>query len=200
MALKQYGRKPFEIFTIDDIFTEEEVAAWIAKIDDSCTKEDIVAKKVRPFSSIATFHNAKVHDPFTADRIRSAITPHLPSSNSYESYDGKMWKFEEAAKSIMFAKVNTAQDFGMHTDTGCEFDKARNRFSKFTVLSYLNSDDLIGGKTEFYDDSFRNIIATIVPRKNRTLVFDIDLFHKGHSVISGCKYWIGTELVCSRVP
>ena len=201
MALRQYGRKPFEIFTLDDIFSDVDIASWVAKIDASCYfhAAENSEETVRPFSSISKFHNGKTYDPCTASHIYSAIVPRMPSAKLYESFDGNLWRFEQSIDHIMFAKVSAEQGFGIHTDTGCEFDVDRNRFSKFTVLTYLNSDDFSGGNTEFYDESWRNVIATITPRKNRTLVFDIDLFHKGHVVKSGSKYWLGTELVCSRV-
>ena len=60
------------------------------------------------------------------------------------------------------------------------------------------NDDFENGKTLFYDHDFKHTV-TIEPKKNRTLIFDIDLFHKGEQVSKGEKYWIGTELVCNKV-
>jgi hypothetical protein len=85
----------------------------------------------------------------------------------------------------------------IHTDTGSEYDVPNNMYSKFTFLTYLN-DGFTGGCTKFYDDRLRET-CVITPERNRTLVFDIDLFHSGEKVLDGSKYWIGTELVASPV-
>ena len=98
----------------------------------------------------------------------------------------------------MYAKIGQGQMFGIHTDTGYEFDQKKNMFSKFTVLTYLN-DDFEGGSTIFYNDDLKET-TRIIPQAGETLVFDIDRFHAGENVTNGIKLWIGTELVCSRLP
>jgi prolyl 4-hydroxylase len=120
------------------------------------------------------------------------ISLHLPKV--YTDTTSNTWNFVGAPKYIMYANISPGQRFGIHTDTGCEYDQRENKYSKFTVLTYLNSD-FEGGQTQFYDDRF-NKTHIIEPRTNRTLVFDIDLFHSGEPVVSGSKFWIGTELVC----
>jgi hypothetical protein len=125
------------------------------------------------------------------DKISVSLPKH------YTDRKGQMWRFVSAPKYIMYAKVNTSQQFTIHTDTGCEYDDMCNLYSKFTVLTYLN-DDFSGGETQFYSPTFEKT-AVISPKTNRTLIFDIDLFHSGEMVTSGCKYWIGTELVASKM-
>jgi hypothetical protein len=74
-------------------------------------------------------------------------------------------------------------------------------YSKFVVLLYLNTSGLEfqGGKTQFYDTHFNKTI-NIIPRKNRTVIFDIDLFHSGEKVFNviETKKWIGTEIICQQ--
>lgn len=105
-----------------------------------------------------------------------------------------MWKFDGVTKYVMYAVLEPGQSFPIHTDTGAEFSEECE--SKFTVLIYLN-DDFDGGKTQFFDNNFVKT-CSICPKRGRTLVFDIDLFHAGMSIESGTKLWIGTELVCSQ--
>ena len=66
------------------------------------------------------------------------------------------------------------------------------------MLTYLN-DDFEGGATEFVDAADFRPTTIVQPRANRTLVFDIELFHRGNAVLQGVKRWIGTELVCHRL-
>jgi hypothetical protein len=106
------------------------------------------------------------------------------------------FKVVGACPSIFYGKICQNQSFVTHTDTGSVFDKKNNLYSKFTMLIYLNYD-FLGGETVFYDN---NLLETcrITPKKNKTLIFDIDLFHSGSIVTSGTKYWIGTELLIQR--
>lgn len=133
--------------------------------------------------------------PEWSQMMYDRISKHLPEK--YIDRHGQSWKFISAPKYIMYAKIDTNQLFMIHTDTGCEYDDSRNLYSKFTVLTYLN-DDYNHGATKFYNNDFQDT-AVIMPKTNRTLIFDIDLFHSGEKVTSGCKYWIGTELVASKV-
>lgn len=117
--------------------------------------------------------------------------------NKYCDRLGRSWAFCNAIPTIMMAKVEHNQHFGIHTDTGCAYDKQNYRYSKYTVLLYLN-DDFDGGCTTFFSDNFKELFS-IKPKTGRILCFDIDRYHRGEHVLSGCKCWIGTELVCSKV-
>ena len=107
------------------------------------------------------------------------------------------WEYLECPKYIMYTKIQADEFFGLHTDTGCQYDTRMNKYSKYTVLTYLN-DDYEGGNTVFYNDNFKKT-CEIKPKLNRTLIFDIDLYHQGCEVLKGSKYWIGSELVCGKV-
>lgn len=107
------------------------------------------------------------------------------------------WKFVGASKFLMYSMIKEDQLFGLHTDIGSVFNVGENRYSKFTVLIYLN-DEFEGGRTTFYDNNFKQTVS-ITPKPNKTLVFDIDLYHCGEMVSKGNKFWIGTELVCQKI-
>lgn len=91
---------------------------------------------------------------------------------------------------VTCAKYTEGQEFGLHTDTGLYFNKAKALKTTYTVLIYLN-DDYKGGNTVFYTD----VITRIVPKKGSLLIFDISLIHAGEKVLSGTKYWIGCEFI-----
>lgn len=181
--------KPFSVFTIDNAFTDEE----LTKLSGFVT-EKLTGNVVRSFTN-SDFLNGKMVDPTISHLLFSRIQPFLP--NTYEDHKGATWKYVGATKTIMFAKVASGKHFGIHTDTGCEYDKVRNLFSKYTVLVYLN-DNFTGGHTTFFSDDFQKLFS-VAPKRGRILCFDIDMFHKGDEVHTGSKLWVGTEVICARM-
>ena len=175
MSIHHYSDNPFELFTIDGLFTEEECSTWLKAIQMTSFKE------IRPFTQ-SNFNNGKVMDPETSQFIYNRIAPHLPSH-----FQTRVVPY------IFFSHIQTGQHFGIHTDTGSEYDIQSNEKSAYTLLIYLN-DDFKGGSTQFYTDDLKPTVE-IQPKKGRVLMFNIDLFHKGNIVLKGDKYWIGTEWI-----
>lgn len=186
-TIKQYSEIPFEVFTINGLYSETEMNEW--KAFTSQRESD------RPFTSNVDFKNGKVNHVDFSSRMFQKIQTILP--NTYTDRQGTTWSFVGACKYIMYAKISHQQSFMIHTDTGCEYDEATNEYSKFTVLTYLN-DDFDGGNTIFYDDNFHETFR-VIPSQGMTLLFDINLFHAGEKVLYGFKNWIGTELVCKKL-
>lgn len=175
---------PYEIMTIDNIYTHDEIALYIKQIDNYSNKERLFSDN--------DFKNGKIYNIEHSDMIFNRIKPYLPSN--YIDRNGKSWEFIGSCYYIFYAKLIENQHFGIHTDTGSFYDNKNNMYSKFTLLTYLN-DDFIGGATQFYNSNLERTI-TIEPAINKTLIFDIDLFHKGDIILQGSKRWIGTEIVC----
>jgi hypothetical protein len=184
--MQQYSEIPFEIFTIDNLYTNDEIEEYLNYVETSDSKN--------PTFSNMEFKNGKIIKQELSNLFYSRISSHLP--NNYIDRNSTMWKYLEASKFIFYSKLKQDESFMIHTDTGSVYDKINNKYSKYTVLTYLN-DSFEGGQTKFYDKMFKNLV-TITPKRNRTLIFDIDLFHSGEQVLSGNKYWIGTELICSK--
>lgn len=184
--LTQHSSIPYEVFTIDGLFANDELRGFQGYINEN-------AKCVRSFTN-SPFINGKVIDPKISSGIYQKLAPHLPKE--YTDGQQQKWIFKRATKAVMFAKVDPEQHFGIHTDTGYEYDKNENAYSKYTLLLYLN-DDYNGGTTSFYTNDFQKTFY-IVPKRGRVLCFDIDLFHSGDKVSDGVKCWIGTELVCGK--
>lgn len=177
---------PFAVFTIDDLYTDGELDIFLNYVKNSSDKN-------RTFTN-SPFKNGKMIEPEMSKSMYEKISKHLPGE--YKDTNNRWWSFQKSVKYIFYSQINQGQMFGIHTDTGSEYNEKDNLYSKFTVLTYLN-DDYQGGHTTFYDDNFRKT-AEIIPKRGRTLIFDIDLYHQGEKVVQGMKYWIGTELVCYK--
>ena len=184
--MQQYSDISFEIFTIDNLFTNKELEEYKNFIEN-------IDIKNRQFTN-SNFKNGKSINNDLSQYIYSKLLPYLP--NNYIDRNNKSWKFNSACKYIFYSKLESNQLFNLHTDTGSEYDDKQNIYSKYTALLYLN-DDFEGGNTQFFDLNGKKT-CTIIPKKNRILIFDIDLWHSGELITEGNKYWIGTEILCNK--
>ncbi len=175
------------ITTFQGLYTTIEIKERLNYIEHSSNKN-------RKFTD-NDFKNGKIPNAEWSSLIFERIKDKLPTV--YQDTKGKTWKFVSAAPYIYYSKILHGQRFNIHTDTGSVFDEANNKFSKFTLLTYLN-DDFEGGETVFYNDFFQETLK-IKPITGLTVMFDIDLFHQGNPVLSGQKYWLGTEIVCEKI-
>ena len=182
--LRQHSDISFEIFTIDGLYSKDQIEEWYSYVD--------LSPRERPFTN-AGFKNGKVILPYISSKMWGSISKNLPET--YTDRNAKKWQLTRASKYVMYAKVAPGERFPIHTDTGA--DLSCKEESKFTVLTYLN-DDFEGGNTVFYDGNFNKTVE-IEPKKGRTLIFDINLFHAGMEVTHGNKLWIGTELVAKSL-
>ena len=200
---------PAGVFVLDGLFSEEELAGFEAVLAGA-------APRTRAFTT-SDFRNGKLVDERTAALLYDRVAPRLPPM--YTDRHGVAWRPVGPCRFVMFAEVQPGQQFNLHTDTGCEYEDSGRERSRFTLLTYLNSstsstevptrgvshrsrsknDDYTGGETEFFDGAFRPTGA-VTPLRGRTLVFDIDLWHRGRPVTAGAsKRWIGTEVVAQEV-
>jgi len=178
----------FEISTFENLYTDEEIKENINFIEES------INNKVKIFST-NDFSNGKIFNTIMPNKIYNRIKNLIPKI--YIDRNNIKWEFVNCVNYIFFAKYKPGQLFDIHTDTGHEYDIENNHYSKFTLLTYLN-DNYKNGETIFYNDNFEET-CRIIPKKNKTLIFDINLFHKGNYVENDCKYWIGTELICKKL-
>lgn len=185
--LKQWTNIEYEIFTIDDLFTDKE-------IDDMKSYVENASNDQRTFT-YSPFKNGKVISTEMSANIYRHLRAVKGIPDCYKDRKGIKWELKGSSKYIYYAKLLPGQKFPIHTDTGSEFGAGGE--SKFTVLIYLN-DDYTGGCTQFYTYLFEKTVS-IQPKKGRTLIFDIDTFHAGEEVISGVKCWFGTEIVYRKI-
>jgi hypothetical protein len=180
---------PFEVFTIDGAFSDAELDALAAFVERRCA----LTTPDRGFTN-SPFANGKLRLPALAASIHARVRSALP--DVFADRGGRAWLLEGAGDHVFYARMVPGDRFGIHTDTGSFHDASTGARSRFTALLYLR-DDFEGGETAFYADDFAPT-CTVVPKKGRMLVFDIERFHAGQPVASGVKTWVGVELVGRR--
>ena len=173
------------IYIIDNLFTDNEINDFTDLVVNNTCKHTFTRGE---------FKNGRINNTIIPEQMYTKIKPFLP-----ENYDNYI--FKKACNRIFYSEINENQLFNIHTDTGSFYDSENKMYSKFVVLIYLNSSglDFQGGHTQFYDNNFNKTI-NIIPKKNRTVIFDIDLFHSGEKVFNviETKKWIGTEIICQE--
>ena len=188
MDIKQLSDHPFELFEITNLYRENEIQEYIQQINDFSTNMNCVNNTRDIYKKI------KRKDPIHSELIFSRIKALLPEN--YLDTKGINWTLSGISDYIHYSHIKENEFIGLHSDTGSIFDPIENRYSKFTLLTYL-TDDFRGGETVYYVDEGR---IEIKPETNKTIIFDIKLFHEGKKVLEGNKYWLKTDLVYSRPP
>lgn len=182
MEIESLSGHPFEICSISNLYSNDEIDSYIQLIDDISTKENC-------FNTRDIYKKIKRRDPIHSELIFSRIKRLLPEF--YLDRKGIKWEIYGVSDYIHYSHIKENEMIGIHSDNGSVYDPNENRYSKFTILTYL-TDDFVGGETQFYTDEG---MIQIKPEKNKTICFDIELFHEGNKVMSGNKIWIKTEVV-----
>jgi prolyl 4-hydroxylase len=175
LLLFYYNFKSMSINTLAHVLSTDECEYFKNTIDNK--------KIVNNFTNSGVFKNDKFVDLELATKLFNTIPKDIISK----------YKILRPNNLIMTGMYTTNQAFGIHTDTGLYYNKETKESSNFTYLIYLN-DDFEGGETQFYDE-YLIPTQTIYPETGKGLLFDISLNHKGSSILSGNKYWIGIELI-----
>lgn len=185
MEIKQLTDHPFQIFQISNIFDKNEIHEYIQLINDFSIKENEI-------NSREIYKKIKKCDPIRSGLIFSRIKSLLPET--YLDKKGIKWNLSGISDYMHYSIIKDNEFIGLHSDKGSVFDPIKNKYSKFTLLTYL-TDDFSGGETVYYVDEEK---IEIKPEINKTIIFDIELFHKGERVLEGNKYWLKTDIVYSR--
>nr|QBK88155.1 MAG: 2OG-Fe(II) oxygenase superfamily protein [Marseillevirus LCMAC202] len=135
-----------------------------------------------------TFYNDLQTAPKIAEQFYQVIKPYV--HDVYHAANGGDWEFIGVNPIIPWAMYKAGEEFGRHQDTPVKHKEGED---KMTCLIYLN-DDFEGGQT-FIEDTDE---YPIEPKQGTALIFDIDLWHRGHQVESGKKYWVGFEMIFKR--
>lgn len=187
MEIKQLSDHPFQIFSISNLYTNDEIKSYIQQINDFSTN-------LNSINTRDIYKKIKRKDTTHSELIFSRIKHLLPEN--YLDQRGIEWTLSGISDYIHYAHIKENQMIGIHSDTGSVFDPIENRYSKFTLLTYLNNE-FGGGETVYYVDEEK---IEIKPETNKTIIFDIELFHEGKKVLEGRKYWLKTDLIYSRPP
>ena len=128
--MQQYSDIPFEIFTIDNLYSQDEINTYLNYVKNSDIKN-------RTFT-YSDFKNGKMILPEISNNMFSKIKHYLP--DKYIDRNNNNWTYIKPSKYVMYANFIPGQQFNIHTDTGESYDEINNLYSKYTVLTYLNDD------------------------------------------------------------
>lgn len=171
------------IYVFDNFFDSDECKKYIKLIEDKI----IGPEKIIPFSDTTGAFTSKYVNLELATIFYDKVVKDLTKSQK------EKLNILRPNNLIMWSKYEPNSMFGIHTDTGLFYDKINKEKTNYTLLAYLNHD-FNGGETVFYNNNFKETIR-ITPQAGSCLVFDIDLWHRGLTVLDGQKYWIGCELI-----
>lgn len=176
---------PDGVYVVENFLTPYECDHFISKITEA------EQSKSRKFVHGCDFYNNKEINPELAQFFWNRLETIVPSE--FTDVKGKLWTKSKPSHFVASAHYKAGDQFDVHTDTGIVDDKDGTIKSKFTTLIYLN-DNFEGGETQFFNDNFESTV-TVTPKMGSLLLFDIDLWHSGLSIVEGDKYWIGVELM-----
>ena len=163
------------LWTIDDVYSPAEPAAFIARIERSspglATDNPIYRDQDRLI----------VDDEQLAADLFRRLRPHLPERVGPLRLVGLNSR-------LRMYRYAPGQRFAPHMDHWYRPDD--RRITLHSVLTYFN-DDFSGGQTRFIEP----IERTIIPRRGAALVFQHKLRHEGCGVHSGRKDAMRSELI-----
>lgn len=147
------------IFSVPGALTPEECASWI----EWGEREGFKEAKQAASAYFAHRDNGRIstHSPEIAqvifDRLRKVVPPTI---------DDK--KAVGCSSNIRLYRYMPGQRFGKHIDESCMDQDA---WSEFTLLFYLNDENLEGGETNFYAGSTgAKQVLSVVPQRGLALL------------------------------
>ena len=163
------------LWTVPGVYTETELAEFIARIERSApslaTNNPIYRDQDRVI----------VDDVAVAEELFRRLRPHLPA---------RMGVFELVGlnERLRFYRYSPGQRFIEHMDHW--YRPTPSRITLHTVLVYFN-DDFEGGETRFSEQ----IDQTIKPEPGLVAIFQHKVRHEGCAVRSGVKYAMRTDVI-----
>ena len=172
-------------WTIDDVLSQAECAAQIARIDElgpvvapiSMAGGPVIAEHIRNNQRVIFDDSVLAQSLF--ERLQTSIPPRLAAMTAV----GNNERFRGY-------RYLPGHRFAPHRD-GC-FVRNANEESLLTVIVYLNAD-FDGGATEFCDYG-----VAVTPQVGRVLLFQHLLMHEGCVVTRGTKYALRTDVMFRR--
>lgn len=214
------------IYVIDDFLTVEECQAWIRygeryssekrrrtllrERERDVEKEEMVVERMssRNFNCtdrtgfMEAFHQASVgyahrdngRIQFDSSSIASLIYERIKFLLPIE-FEGL--QPSSCSSNIRLYRYTVSQRFGKHIDES--HDGIDGEKSVFTLLMYLNDDDLVGGETVFYKGNYGDRVAySFPPKAGGALLHGHGsrcLLHEGKEVKHGAKFVLRTDVM-----
>ena len=181
-----------DIFTVADIFTEEECQGLIAKGEALGFEAATVQLSSGPKMMTNIRNNDRVtFDDFAfADQLWQKVADSVPAE-----IDG--WKAVRLNERFRFYRYDPGQRFKRHKDGVVALPSGEE--SRLSFLIYLN-EGCEGGETVFTDHRFENgetftDTITVSPKTGTGLFFAHQRWHEGAPVTSGRKYLLRTDVI-----
>lgn len=187
--LERYSLLRDLIYGVPRAISPEECQAWIS------WGENHGFEAARQAASAGYAHRdngrISVHSPEIAavifQRLRGVVPPEI---------DGR--KAVGCSPNIRLYRYIVGQRFGKHIDES-NFEEELQAWSEFTLLFYLNDEDLEGGETVFYSGNTGTKEALRVPPQQGLALLhwhgDRCLVHEGANVRSGVKYLLRSDVL-----
>jgi predicted 2-oxoglutarate/Fe(II)-dependent dioxygenase YbiX len=171
---------------IDDVYTRDQCAAWIARLAGADWLPATVNRASGREVDARLRNNATaiVRDDAAAADLWARVAPHVPARLTAE---GRAVHAVGLFLPMRVYRYQVGERFGLHQDQSYARDDGAR--SRLTLLVYL-SDDLDGGETDFPEQG-----RTIVPRAGCALWFQHMLLHAGIPVTRGVKYVLRTDVL-----
>ena len=172
------------VFTIENFFSPEECARYIALGDDIGYVESEVNFSTGSRRAAEIRNNDRVifDDATLAATLFERARHMLPAEVSG-------WQLSGFNERLRFYRYTPQQYFKWHRDGS--FAKGPDEESMLTFMIYLN-DGFDGGATEFK-------VEVIQPRTGMAVVFPHRATHQGAELLSGVKYVLRTDVMYKNV-
>ena len=173
-----------EIYTITDLFTEQECEAWIAQSESLGYELATINSQQGPQHLPNIRNNARVilDDRSLAEQLWQRVENDVP--NVFRG-----WKTVGLNERLRFYRYDVGQKFSWHADGCVRLDNGQQ--SMVTFMVYLNQN-FLGGET-----LFRGGIR-IQPRTGLVLMFTHWQKHMGNEVRDGRKYVLRSDVMYQR--
>lgn len=173
-----------EIFTIPDLFTEQECAQWIALSESIGFEPAPINTSSGPqrYADIRNNYRVLLDDEPRASELWQRIAAEVPVVV-------ERWKAVGLNERMRFYRYDVGQKFNWHAD-GC-VRRSNGEQSFLTFMVYLN-DNFTGGETVFRGG------VRITPTRGMALLFCHWQKHMGDEVRDGRKYVLRSDVMYSN--
>ena len=170
----RFENEPF-LWTIDNVYTEEECARFVELVERSSPSLATNNPLYRDQDRVVRDDRGIAEDLF--GRLRVSLAERI----------GELRLFGLNER-LRFYRYGVGQRFAPHMDHW--YRPNDRQITLHTVLAYFN-DDFEGGETRFHEQFDR----VLVPRRGMVAVFQHKLRHEGCAVLRGTKYAMRSDVI-----
>ncbi|MBI1373054.1 MAG: 2OG-Fe(II) oxygenase [Phycisphaera sp.] len=178
--MSEYRQYNDDVFTVSDVLSAEECAAYIAFAEGVGFVEAPISTGYGDFvvSDVRNNRRAMVDDLDRAADLWRRVKDYVPTKIG-------LWHAIGLNERLRFYRYESGQRFRWHRDGA--FRRENGERSRLTFMIYLN-DDFVGGRTSF-------TYCTVEPVRGTALLFTHEVHHQGDPVREGVKYVLRTDVM-----